>query len=66
MFLKRFNRTGKILAFIGIWVAAIGIAFNKTRGVPKTNIPELLASFSVPLIVTGILLLIVSNFFRGK
>lgn len=56
MFIKRFNRKGKIIAFIGIWVAAIGFAFNKTIGVSDT--PDSLASLSIPLIGIGILLLI--------
>lgn len=64
MSLKRFNRKGKMIAFIGIWIAAIGFAFNKTIGVSGT--PDSLGSLSIPLIVIGILLLIASNFFRIK
>lgn len=64
MFLKEFNRKGKTIAFIAIWVAAIGFAFNKTIGISDT--PDSLASLSIPLIVIGILLLIASNFFRRK
>ncbi|WP_170289742.1 hypothetical protein [Cytobacillus depressus] len=45
MFLKRFNRTGKILAFIGVWVAAIGITFNKTIGVPNKTFQNYLRHF---------------------
>ncbi|GAA0611157.1 hypothetical protein GCM10009001_30510 [Virgibacillus siamensis] len=62
MLLSKFNRKGKICAFIGIWTAAFGIAFNRSIGI--SDIPDLLASFSIPLIVIGILLLILSNFFK--
>lgn len=65
MFLKRFNRTGKVIAFIGMWVFAFGAAFNQTIS-DITGTPELLSSFSIPLIVIGIALMIGSNFFRKR
>ncbi|TFJ91696.1 hypothetical protein E4U82_16335 [Lentibacillus salicampi] len=65
MLSRRFNRTGKVIAFIGIWVFAFGIAFNETiAGISGT--PDLLASLSIPLIVIGIIMLITSNFFKRK
>ncbi|WP_077324742.1 hypothetical protein [Virgibacillus siamensis] len=65
MFLKRFNRTGKVIAFIGLWVFAFGIAFNETTsGISGT--PESSAASSIPLIVIGIIMLITSNFFKRK
>ncbi|NEU32150.1 hypothetical protein GN156_15460 [bacterium LRH843] len=64
MVFKRFNRTGKVLAFLGICFFASGIAFNETLGVSSTS--DSLASLSIPLIVIGILLSITSNFFRRK
>ncbi|WP_164667240.1 hypothetical protein [Virgibacillus doumboii] len=65
MILKRFNRTGKVIAFIGMWVFAFGIAFNKTiAGISGT--PDSLAALSIPLIVIGIVMLITANFFKRK
>lgn len=63
-FFKRFNRTGKVLAFIGIWVFAFGIAFNTTLGISNTS--DSMASLSIPLIVIGIIMLITLNFFKRK
>ncbi|WP_164669687.1 hypothetical protein [Virgibacillus doumboii] len=63
MFLKRFNRTGKVIAFTGMWIFAFGAAFNETIS-DVTGTPKLLTSFSIPLIVIGTALLIGSNFFR--
>ncbi|WP_218144064.1 hypothetical protein [Lentibacillus persicus] len=60
---KKFNITGKIIAFIGMWAFAFGIALNKTIS-SITGIPEPYVSFSIPLIVIGILLLITSNLFK--
>lgn len=65
MFLKGFNRTGKVIAFTGMWIFAFGAAFNETIS-DVTGTPELLTSFSIPLIVIGIALLIGSNFFKKK
>ncbi|MFC4025508.1 hypothetical protein ACFOUV_17135 [Oceanobacillus longus] len=62
--LKKHNRIGKILANIGIYLFAIGFALNPTLGVP--DIPEPYSSFSVPLIVIGIVLSVTSNFSRKK
>ncbi|ALX47668.1 hypothetical protein AOX59_03045 [Lentibacillus amyloliquefaciens] len=65
MFLKRFNRTGKVIAFTGMWISAFGFAFNETiAGVSGT--PDSLAALSIPLIAIGIILLITSNFFKRK
>ena len=46
------------MIFMGIWVFAFGFAL-KFVGVPQVN-----SSFSIPLIILGILLIIVSNFFK--
>ncbi len=65
MLLNRFNRTGKVIAFIGLLVFAFGIAFNETiSGISGT--PESLAASSIPLIVIGIIMMITSNFFKRK
>ncbi|MBP3951724.1 hypothetical protein [Bacillus suaedae] len=60
--MRKHNKTGKILYFIGIWINAIGLALLWVEG-----IPEPYPSFSIPLIVLGVILLISTNFFKkGK
>lgn len=64
MFLKNYKKTGKILAYVGIWIFAFGFAFNGTIGI--TDPPDFLATLSIPLIVIGIIMLIGSNFYKRK
>jgi len=65
VFLKKFNRTGKVIAFLGLWVFAFGMAFNETiAGISGT--PDSLAPLSIPLIVIGIIMLITSSFKRKR
>ncbi|MBA2174847.1 hypothetical protein H0266_08075 [Halobacillus locisalis] len=64
MFSKRKTTTGKWLAYLGLWIFAAGFAFSEIIGIEGT--PDLLASASIPLIVIGILMLIISNFFKEE
>lgn len=57
--MKKHNKKGRILFFTGIWVNAIGMALALVEG-----IPEPLPTFSVPLIILGVILLVSSNFYR--
>jgi hypothetical protein len=60
--LKRHNKIGKFLFYIGILLSVVGFSFNQTIGI--TDTPEPYATLSVPLIVIGIILLVVSNFYK--
>ncbi|WP_249872867.1 hypothetical protein [Oceanobacillus saliphilus] len=60
--MKKHNRTGKYLYYTGILLFAIGFALNQTIGI--TDAPAPYSSFSVPLIVIGIVLLVTSKFFK--
>ncbi|MEK4486077.1 hypothetical protein MHH81_10875 [Psychrobacillus sp. FSL H8-0484] len=60
--MKRHTKTGKILFYLGVWLMAAGFAFNQTFGIADT--PEPYATFSIPLIVIGIILGVVSNFYK--
>ncbi|MFD1849319.1 hypothetical protein D8M05_15925 [Oceanobacillus bengalensis] len=62
--MKKHNRTGKLLYFIGILLFAIGFTLNQTIGIIEA--PEPYTSFSIPLIVIGIILLVASNFFKSS
>ncbi len=60
--MKRYNKFGKILFYIGILLSAVGFSFNQRIGIADT--PEPYATFSIPLIVIGIILLVISNFYK--
>lgn len=57
--MKKHNKKGKVLFFIGIWLNAIGLALALVEG-----IPEPFPTFSIPLIIIGVILLISSNFYK--
>lgn len=57
--MKKQNKKAKILFFIGIWFSAWGISFMLINEEPK-----LFSTFSIPLIIIGVLLLIATNFVK--
>ncbi|NQX66971.1 hypothetical protein HQN90_12675 [Paenibacillus alba] len=62
--MKNRTTTGKIFAFMGIFIFALGFAFNRDLGIIDTLEPY--SSLSIPLIAIGIISLISSNFFKKK
>jgi glycopeptide antibiotics resistance protein len=60
--LKRYNKIGKFLFYIGILLSAVGFSFNQSIGIADT--PDPYATLSIPFIVIGIILLVVSNFYK--
>ena len=64
MLFTSYNRTGKVISFIGIWMFAFGFTFNKRIGIADT--PELFTFLSIPAMIIGVVLLIMSNFFKLK
>ena len=60
-FLKKHNKVGRVLCFIGTFLSAFGIAFEIIK-----DTPEPFSTFSMPLIIIGVILLIASNFFKGS
>ena len=58
------NPTGKWLVYLGLWIFAAGFAFSEFIGIEGT--PDLLESASIPLVVIGLLMVILSNFFHKK
>jgi glycopeptide antibiotics resistance protein len=60
--LKRYNKIGKILFYLGTLLMAVGFSFNQTIGIADT--PEPYATFSIPLIIIGIILGVASNFYK--
>ncbi|MCA0987349.1 hypothetical protein [Guptibacillus algicola] len=53
----------RILFPLGVWITAIGIAFNESF---IKEIPDYLSVLSIPLLISGLVLIVASNFFRKK
>lgn len=63
--LKKHTKFGKVFFWFGLLFFMSGVAFNQRLGV-ITEGPEILSTFSIPLIILGIILIVISNFFRNK
>ncbi|WP_223701058.1 UbiA prenyltransferase family protein [Sutcliffiella deserti] len=57
--MKKHNKVGRVLFFIGTFFTAFGLAFRFL-----SDTPEPFFTFSIPLIIAGIILLVASNFFK--
>ncbi|WP_068672153.1 hypothetical protein [Oceanobacillus sp. Castelsardo] len=57
--MKKHNKTGRLLYYTGTYISAFGIAFELVE-----DTPDPLSIIAMPLIIIGVVLLIVSNFFR--
>ncbi|MCA1010640.1 hypothetical protein [Halobacillus halophilus] len=64
MLTKRKTPAGKWFVSLGLWIFAAGFAFSDVIGMEGT--PRLLELASVPLIIIGLLMVILSNFFNKK
>lgn len=63
---KKHTTLGKIISWLGFLLSIIGLMFNEGIGILAEDIPETFYPFSLPLIIIGIILLLVSNFFKKK
>ncbi|MGP4074809.1 hypothetical protein [Halobacillus sp. K22] len=64
MLSKRKTTTGKWLVYLGLWIFAAGFAFSEFIGIE--GMPDMLESASIPLVVIGLMMVILSNFFNKK
>ncbi|ASF40692.1 hypothetical protein CEH05_16645 [Halobacillus halophilus] len=64
MLTKRKTTAGKWLVYVGLWIFAAGFAFSEFNGMEGK--PDFLELASVPLIIIGLLMIILSNFFNKK
>ncbi|ELK44341.1 UNVERIFIED_CONTAM: hypothetical protein N8J90_00890 [Halobacillus marinus] len=64
MFSNRKTKKGKWLAYLGTWIFAVGLAFSEIFDLD--GMPKLLEAASIPMLVTGLLMIITSNFFNKK
>ncbi|MBN3555696.1 hypothetical protein JYA63_15570 [Fictibacillus nanhaiensis] len=65
MLSKGKTTAGKLLAYLGLWIFAVGFAFSEII-IDIDDMPNLLESASIPMIVIGLLMVITSNFFNKK
>lgn len=57
--MRKHNKIGRSLYFIGIFFSAFGLALILIEDTPKS-----LSVIGMPLIIIGVTILIASNFFR--
>ncbi|MRG87502.1 hypothetical protein [Salinibacillus xinjiangensis] len=62
MTLDKYTKVGKILFWIGLAIFVVGLGFNENL----TDAPEQLAGISRPIMITGIVVVFLTNFFRKK
>lgn len=60
--LSKKSKTGKVIFIVGFILFVFGIIFNKRLGLADT--PVFLETIALPMIVFGVIMLIMSNFFR--
>ncbi|KLV14752.1 hypothetical protein ABW02_25885 [Niallia circulans] len=63
---KKYTILGKVIAWLGFLFFMLGFMFNESIGVLREDIPEDFYPFSLPSIIIGIILLLISNFFKKK
>lgn len=59
--LKKHNKIGRVLFYLGTFLSAFGIAFKNID-----DLPETFSAYSITLIIIGVILLIASNFFKER
>ncbi|ASK61008.1 hypothetical protein CFK37_01665 [Virgibacillus phasianinus] len=65
MAIKKYTRAGNIIFYIGLIVFIFGLSMNENIGWKKFY-PEHYTSYSTPIMIVGVVIVIVTNFFRKK
>ncbi|MGN8644906.1 hypothetical protein ACTNEO_02310 [Gracilibacillus sp. HCP3S3_G5_1] len=63
--MKKHTLIGKVLFWLGFLIFILGFIFNKTVGIIQ-EVPESVYSLSIPAIIIGIVLIIISNVFKNR
>lgn len=63
--MRKHSPLGKVVFWLGFLLSVLGVAFNDSIGM-ITDGPDIFSSFSVPAVIIGVSLIIVSNFFRNR
>ncbi|ASN06768.1 hypothetical protein [Virgibacillus necropolis] len=65
MIIKKYTKAGNIIFYIGLLVFVFGLSMNEDIGWKKYY-PEHYTSYSLPIMLAGVAIVIVTNFFRKK
>ena len=63
--MKKHTKLGKSIFWLGFLFFITGMMFNERIGT-ITDGPEVFSTFSLPLLITGIIIVLISNFFTNK
>jgi len=63
--MKKHTKFGKVIGWLGFLIFMSGLLFSES-GVMAEDIPEYFYPFALPSTIIGIILLLLSNFFRKK
>ncbi|WP_096200455.1 hypothetical protein [Bacillus sp. FJAT-45350] len=62
--MTKHSTIGKIIFWLGFLFFMLGIGFNERVEI-ITNAPDLYTSLSTPAIIVGVVLLVLSNYFKS-
>lgn len=65
MTIKKYTRAGNIIFYIGLIVFVFGLSMNEDIGWKKYY-PEDFTSYSMPIMLLGVVIILMTNFFRKK
>ncbi len=54
---------GKVIFWVGFTLFILGFGFNKNFGIIN-DVPEIYGTLSLPAIILGVVLLLLSNFYK--
>ncbi|ASN05421.1 hypothetical protein [Virgibacillus necropolis] len=63
---KKHSKLGKVIGWLGFLFFISGLLFFSESGVMAEDIPEVFYPLALPSIIIGIILLVISNFFKKK
>lgn len=64
--MKKHTKFGKVIGWLGFLFFISGLLFFSESGVLAEDIPEVFYPFALTSIIIGVILLVLSNFFRKK
>ncbi|WP_404451526.1 hypothetical protein LG329_14480 [Virgibacillus necropolis] len=65
MTIKKYTKAGNVIFYFGLLVFIFGLSMNENIGWKKYW-PEHFTSYSLPIMISGVVIIILTNFFRKK
>ena len=65
MTIKKYTKVGNIIFYIGLLVFIFGLSMNEDIGWKKYY-PEDYTTYSMPIMILGVVIIVGTNFFRKK